>query len=228
MEVGVTGHNFESWPHKDHSCHVCFKLTGFRGDLNIFSIGSYVKSKSSHGGHLEFPMGKQFTSLVQDHPMIIPAVTIQLAWWFLTRRFLKFQPMRTIYGPWQPYWISNRHQKHKSGRGPSNEHFWQVWLKFVQRFQRRVKCEKLTDGRRTLTHDKCSHGLWPGELKTNKKSELKKINNFFYTPIQKFLIWFIFRYSSFLPICFKIWQIMATKLEINIQIWLSSACSRKS
>jgi hypothetical protein len=22
-------------------------------------------------------------------------VTIQLAWWFLTRRFLKFQPMRT-------------------------------------------------------------------------------------------------------------------------------------
>jgi hypothetical protein len=24
-------------------------------------------------------------------------VTIQLAWWFLTRRFLKFQPMRTHY-----------------------------------------------------------------------------------------------------------------------------------
>jgi hypothetical protein len=27
----------------------------------------------SHGGHLEFPIGKRFTSLVQDHPMIIPA-----------------------------------------------------------------------------------------------------------------------------------------------------------
>ena len=54
----------------------------------------------------------------------------------------------------------------KSGRGPSNEHFWQVWLKSVQRFQRRrFKCEKLTDGR-TLTHDKSSHGQWPGELKT--------------------------------------------------------------
>jgi hypothetical protein len=53
----------------------------------------------------------------------------------------------------------------KSGRGPSNEQFWQVWLKSVQRFQRRrVKCEKLTDGQ-TLTHDKSSHGLWPGELK---------------------------------------------------------------
>ena len=72
--------------------------------------------------------------------------------------------MRTHYGPWQPCWISNQHQKHKSGRGPSSEHFWQVWLISVQRFQRRrFKCEKLTDGR-TLTHDKSSHGLWPGEL----------------------------------------------------------------
>ena len=74
--------------------------------------------------------------------------------------------MRTHYGPWQPCWISNQHQKHKSGKGPSSEHFWQVWLISVQRFQRRrFKCEKLTDGRRTLTHDKSSQGLWPGELK---------------------------------------------------------------
>ena len=43
--------------------------------LNIFSIGSYmyVKTKSSHGGHLEFPISKRFTNLVQDYPMIIPA-----------------------------------------------------------------------------------------------------------------------------------------------------------
>jgi hypothetical protein len=45
-----------------------------------------------------------------------------------------------------------------------SEHFWQVWLISVQRFQRRrFKCEKLTDGRQTLTHDKSSHGQWPGE-----------------------------------------------------------------
>jgi hypothetical protein len=38
--------------------------------------------------------------------------------------------------------------KTQSGRGPSSEHFWQVWLISVQRFQRRrFKCEKLTDGR---------------------------------------------------------------------------------
>ena len=107
-------------------------------------------------------------------------VTIQLAWWFLTRRFLKFQPIRTHYGLWQPCWISNQHQKHKSGGGPSNAYFWQVWLKSVQRFQRRrFKCEKLTygqtDGRRTLTHDKSSPGLWPwpGELKLKSIKILK-------------------------------------------------------
>jgi hypothetical protein len=39
---------------------------------------------------------------------------------------------------------------HKSGRIPSSEHFWQVWLKSVQQFQRRrVKCEKLTNRRTT-------------------------------------------------------------------------------
>jgi hypothetical protein len=82
--------------------------------------------------------------------------------------------MRTHYGPWQPCWISNQYQKHKTGRGPPNEHFWQVWLKYVQRFQRRrFKCEKLTNGRRTLTHDKSSHGLWPGELKRKTYSEIK-------------------------------------------------------
>ena len=31
------------------------------------------------------------------------------------------------------------------------------------------KANGRTDGRRTLTHDKSSHGLWPGELKSIKK-----------------------------------------------------------
>ena len=108
MEVGVTGYKFESWPPKDHSCHVCYKLPYWfkrRRLLNIFFIGSYVKTKSSHGGHLEFPIGKRFTFLVQDHPMIIPAKS-QFNW---LGGFLH-------YGPWQPCWISNRHQKHISDK----------------------------------------------------------------------------------------------------------------
>ena len=111
--------------------------------------------------------------------------------------------MRTHYGPWQPCWISNQHQKHKSVRGPSSEHFWQVWLISVQRFQRRrFKCEKLTDGRtdgqtdrrtdgrtdgrRTLTHDKSSHGLWPGELKMKNKNIYFLLNNFVHYNLKSF------------------------------------------
>ena len=63
---------------------------------------------SRHGGHLEFLISKRFTSLVQDHPMIIPA---------------------------------------------KSQFNWQVWLNSVQWFQRRFKCEKLTD-RQMLSHDK--------------------------------------------------------------------------
>ena len=146
MEVGVTGHNFESWPPKNHSCHVCFKLTYWfqrRRLLNIFSIGSMLKLSRVMVAILNFTIHKFSTGPPNDHSC---KVTIQLACWFLTRRFLKFQPIRTRYWPWQPCWISDLHQKHKSGRGPSNEHLWQVWLKSVLWFQRRrVKCEKLTD-----------------------------------------------------------------------------------
>ena len=43
---------------------------------------------------------------------------LQVKWsfpqWFLTRRFFKFRPIRTHYGPWQPCWISNQRQKQKS------------------------------------------------------------------------------------------------------------------
>jgi hypothetical protein len=118
--------------------------------LNIFSIGPMLKIVESWWPSW-IPIGKRFTGLVQDHPMIIPAKS-QFNWPG------GFSQWKTHYEPWQPCWISNQHQKHKSGRGPSNEHLWQVWFNSVQ-------CKKLTDGRqRTLSHDKSSHGLWPGEL----------------------------------------------------------------
>jgi hypothetical protein len=50
-------------------------------------------------------------------------------------------------------------------RGSSIDASYHVSVHLAKQFQRRrFKCEKLTD-RRTLTHDKSSHGLWPGELK---------------------------------------------------------------
>jgi hypothetical protein len=68
MEVRVTGHNFESILPKDHPCHACFKLAYWfqrRKFVNIFPIGSYVKTMSTDGGHLGWePMGKLFKSLL--------------------------------------------------------------------------------------------------------------------------------------------------------------------
>ena len=90
--------------------------------------------------------------------------------------------MRTHYGPWQPCWISNQHQKHKSGRGSSSEHFWQVWLKSVQRFQRRrFKCEKLTDAypwQKLTWH----MARWAKKLKSNfiLSYKIAELNLFFF------------------------------------------------
>jgi hypothetical protein len=115
---------------------------------HIFFIGSYVKFKSSHGGHLEFPIAKRFTSLVQDHPMIIPAKSqCNCGLVVSDKKIFKISANEnTLWTLWAMLDFKSA-PKTKSGRGPSNEHFWQVWLKSVERFQRRrVKCEKLTDG----------------------------------------------------------------------------------
>jgi hypothetical protein len=77
--------------------------------------------------------------------------------------------MRTHYGPWQPCWISNQHQKHKSAREPSNVHFWQVWFNSVQWFQRRrFKCEKLMDGWTTDAYP-WQKLTWPMARRAKKK-----------------------------------------------------------
>jgi hypothetical protein len=77
MEVWVTGYNFESWPFKDHSCHVCFKLAYWfqrETNLNIFPIGSYVKTMSADGGHLGWRSGSQEINLKVDHLRTIHAM----------------------------------------------------------------------------------------------------------------------------------------------------------
>jgi hypothetical protein len=84
-----------------HSMFVLNWLIGFRvKDLNIFSIGSYVKTKLSHGGNLESPIGKRFTNLVHDHAMIIPAKS-QFNWFsgFWQEDFQGFNQSEHVIGP---------------------------------------------------------------------------------------------------------------------------------
>jgi hypothetical protein len=77
MEVRVTGHNFENLPHKDHPCHVCVKLAYWfqrRKFLNIFPIGSYVKTMSADGGHLGWRSGSMDMNLKVYHLRTIHAM----------------------------------------------------------------------------------------------------------------------------------------------------------
>ena len=67
----------ESWPFKDHSCHVCFKLAYWfqrKKNLSIFPIGSYVKTMSADGGHLGWRSGSQDIFLKVDHLTTIHAM----------------------------------------------------------------------------------------------------------------------------------------------------------
>ena len=51
-------------------------------------------------------------------------------------------------------------------RGPSIDASYQVSIHLAERFQRRLKCEKLTDDRRRTPSDgNSSHCLWQSELK---------------------------------------------------------------
>ena len=61
--------------------------------------------------------------------------------------------------------ISNRY------KGPSIDASYQVSVHLAEGFQRRrLKCEKLTDRRRTPSDGKSSHCLWQGELKNDLRS----------------------------------------------------------
>ena len=54
----------------DHPCHVCFKLAYWfqrRRFLNIFPIGSYVKTMFADGCHLGWRSGSQDIILKVDH-----------------------------------------------------------------------------------------------------------------------------------------------------------------
>jgi hypothetical protein len=61
----------------DHQCHVCFKLAYWfqrRRFLNIFPIGSFVKTMSADGGHLGWRSGSLDIILKVDHLRTIHAM----------------------------------------------------------------------------------------------------------------------------------------------------------
>jgi hypothetical protein len=58
-------------------------------------------------------------------------------------------------------------------KGPSIDASYQVSVHLAEGFQRRLKCEKITDDRRRTPSDgKSSRCLWQGELKMEMKNKM--------------------------------------------------------
>jgi hypothetical protein len=77
-----------------------------------------------------------------------------------------------------PILVGSRVHRTHFGRGPSKDHSTKVWLQLAEWFlRRRLKCEMLTDGRRTKSNGNSSHGLkarWAKNENGKKQKRLRK------------------------------------------------------
>jgi hypothetical protein len=101
------------------------------------------------------------TILEGDHPRVISA---KFGWdWLSSFRgedLKKKSSPLFLFLAWWPSWLEVGITEQKFGRGPPKDHSTKVWLQLIQWFlRRRLKCEMLTDGRRTKSDDNSSHGL---------------------------------------------------------------------
>ena len=111
-----------------HPCNACFKsVYWFRGEkfLNIFPPGSYVKTVSADGGHLEFSIATKNIIFVEVHPITTQCnKSIQLAQCFLTRT-LNVNQIEKNYLPLAAMLNFRSTQKTYLCRSPSTQHPYQ-------------------------------------------------------------------------------------------------------
>ena len=110
-------------------------------------------------------------------------VSVHLAKLFQRRRFFRNQPIRNKNCLWQPCLLKDQDEINNLYRGPyiDASYMYQVSVHLAQGFQRRrLKCEKLTDGRwrRTTSDGNSSRCLWQGE--PIKKESLNSDNQQFH------------------------------------------------
>jgi hypothetical protein len=83
-------------------------------------------------------------------------------------KIFKNLPIRNKNCLWRPCLLMDRDKMSNVYRGLSIDASYQVSDQLALQFQRRLKCEKLTDDRwRTPSDGKSSLCLWQGELKSN-------------------------------------------------------------
>jgi hypothetical protein len=121
MEGGAVGHNFE----RDPPRFGLIWFSGFRGeDLNLIF---YQNMPNLHN---------RYISAERKISQINPEYMLNYPFF--------------LFLAWRPSWLEVAITGHNFGRGPSKDHSTKVWLQLAQWFlRRRLKCEMLTDGRRT-------------------------------------------------------------------------------
>ena len=71
-------------------------------------------------------------------------------WLILKQQWtIKISSPYFLFLAWRPSWLEVGITGHKFGREPSKDHSTKVWLQLALWFLMRLKCEMLTDGRRT-------------------------------------------------------------------------------
>ena len=122
-EIGITEHNFGSWPPKDHRWHVCYiglLISEEKILKHFFPLGPMLKLC----GHLGWRSRSPDTILRIDHPC---HACFKLAYWFQRRRFLRtfligsyVKTMSTDFESW-----------------PSKDHSCHACFKLAYWFQRK-------------------------------------------------------------------------------------------
>ena len=109
-------------------------------EISIFSNGGHLGYRKAW--RTQFRKGTTQGSFQQSLVEIGSVVSEKI--------FFKFSSPFFLFLAWRPSWLEVGITGQNFGRGPPKDHSAKVWLQLAQWFlRRRLKCEMLTDGRRT-------------------------------------------------------------------------------
>ena len=127
-------------------------FSGFRGeDLNVIF---YQNMPNLHNRYIsvERKISQKNSEYMLNYSLPCSCSYNLSSFWLTLKQqwTIKISSPLFLFLAWQPSWLEVGITGHIFERGPSKDHSTKVWLQLVQWFlRRRLKCEMLTDGRRT-------------------------------------------------------------------------------
>ena len=136
-------------------------FSGFRGeDLNVIF---YQNMPNLHNRYksAERKISQKNPEYMLNYSLPCSCSYNLSSFWLILKQqwTIKISSPLFLFLTWWPSWLEVGITGHNFGRGPSKDYSTKVWLQLVQWFlRRRLKCEMLTDGRRTKSDDNSSPG----------------------------------------------------------------------